>query len=326
MKKGKEKVKKEDIRYDEENSEIKKKNWMVNEARTTGYYAEPIYPYFDNQNFAESQNTTENEETEYEKYQNLPEGTHAEFIDGKIYYLDSPNTKHQRTSRRLMSRFDIYLQGKTCEAFQAPFDVKIDFEFDKSSETTLQPDILIICDDEKLDEKGVFGAPDLVIEILSPSNPDHDKVKKFEKYLLAGVKEYWIVDPIREEINVYLLDYGRYEETTYVKGDVIKVSILDNLHIDVTDLFEGYIGVEIPEVKAARKEEREKAIEMEKLAREEEREKAVEMEMLAREEERKEMAKRLLDTGGSIEQAARITGLALEVIQQLESDTIISEV
>ena len=238
------------------------------------------------------------EEIEYRKYQNLPEdlGELVEFIDGKIFYLGSPTTKHQRLSGRLFSRFDNYLHGKPCEAFHAPFDVKIDYDFNTFSKNTLQPDLIVICDDEKIDEKRVLGTPDLVIEVLSPSNANHDKVVKYNKYLSAGVKEYWIVDPDREVVTVNILNKSQqvYIPTTYKKGDVIKVSIFDDLYIDVTGLFEGYQG-EAPEVVVARGEGREEGS-LEKA---------------------KHIAKKLLDTGESIEQTAEITGLAFEVLQEV---------
>ena len=290
--KMKEKVKKEDIRYDKEEKENKKPPMMVNEART-GYYAEPIYPHPDYQNFAESQSTTENEETEYEKFLKIPEGILAEFIDGKIYYLGTPNIKHLDLTGELFLKFKAYLHDKSCKVI-APCEVEIDYDSNPHNTLTLVPDLVVVCDREKITKNRVLGAPDLVVEVLSPSTAKRDKGTKYNKYQSAGVKEYWIIDPEAEEVMVNLLNDGEYEETTYTKGEVIKVFILDNLYIDVTDLFEGYKGAEILEVEVARKEEREKAIEM-----------------------HKEIAKRLLDTGVSIEQTAKITGLALEVIQQL---------
>jgi len=152
-------------------------------------------------------------------------------------------------------RFGIYLHGKSCTVYFAPFDVRIDLGLGKDS--VVQPDLVVICDLELLDEKGLNGAPDLVIEILSPSNPIHDEVRKYNKYLSVGVKEYWIVDPKKEEVTVNLLKSGYYESIIYVKGDRIKVSVLADLLINVADLFKGYKGNEIVEVEEARKQERE---------------------------------------------------------------------
>ena len=196
------------------------------------------------------------EEAEYKKYLNLPEMTRAEFTDGKIYYLAAANDKHQKLLLRLGLRFGNYLHGKQCKMRWAPSDVKIDYEFDQFSRETLQPDLYVFCDETKLSKQGLNGTPDLVIEILSPSDPGRDKVFKFNKYLKVGVREYWIVDPIREEVMVNILYGRRYDSIIYRKGDVIKPTILDHLFINVTDLFEGYQGREIEEVEVAREEER----------------------------------------------------------------------
>jgi len=196
------------------------------------------------------------EEAEYKKYLNLPEMTRAEFTGGKIYYLAAANDRHQELLLRLGLRFGIYLHGKQCKMRWAPSDVKIDYEFDQFSRETLQPDLYVFCDETKLSKQGLNGTPDLVIEILSPSDPGRDKVFKFNKYLKVGVREYWIVDPIREEVMVNILYGRRYDSIIYRKGDVIKPTILDHLFINVTDLFEGYQGREIEEVEVAREEER----------------------------------------------------------------------
>ena len=188
----------------------------------------------------------------YEDYLNWPEDERVELIDGKIYYMSAPREIHQTLLGRLFQSFSIYLQGKNCVVYMAPFDVKIDFEFEKDS--VVQPDLIIVCDRTKLDERGLNGAPDLVVEILSPSNVAHDKVRKFNKYLEVGVCEYWIVDPWKEEVMVNILTGNRYESTVYFKGDCVRVGVLDDLVINVTDLFEGYKGKEIVEIEMARRE------------------------------------------------------------------------
>jgi len=193
---------------------------------------------------------------EYEKYRNLPEMTRAEFTDGKIYYLASANDRHQELLLRLGLRFGNYLHGKQCTMRWAPSDVKIEYELDQFSRETVQPDLYVYCDERKKSKQGLNGTPDLVIEILSPSDPRRDKVFKFNKYLKVGVKEYWIVDPEREEVMVNVLKGIRYETTIYVKGDVIKPTILDSLYLNVTELFEGSEGDEIPEIAVVRQEER----------------------------------------------------------------------
>ena len=182
----------------------------------------------------------------YEDYLNWPEEERIELIDGKIYYMSAPTKKHQQLLRDLSLRFGIYLHGKSCDVYFAPFDVRIDLDIGKDS--VVQPDLVVICDDEKLDDRGLNGAPDLVIEVLSPSTARLDRLVKNNKYLTVGVKEYWMVDPVKEEVMVNVLREGMYEMTTYKKGDVIKPTVLKDLTIDVTDLFEGYQGDVAPEV------------------------------------------------------------------------------
>ena len=235
---------------------------------------------------------------------NLPEypARLAEFIDGKIHFLPMPNIKHQTLSGDLATHFRIYLHGKAYKIY-FPLNVIIDYDFNPDSKTTLRPDLLVISNQARIEELGtILGAPALIIEILMSSNANHDKNYKYNKYLSAGVIEYWIVDPEAEEVMVNLLNKGKYETTTYTKGDIIKVFILDNLSIDVTDLFEGYQGAEIKEVEVAREEEREKAIE--------ERERAVEIEKLA-------IIRRFLKMGLSTLEVAQGAEVDLDVVSRI---------
>ena len=264
----KEKIKKEDVVYKNEETEP----MMVREA-WTAYNMERIYTY--------------------EYYLNWPEDERVELIDGKIYNMSAPTEKHQRLLGDLYLRFGNYLHGKSCEVYISPFDVRIDLGLGKDS--VVQPDLVVICDLEHLDEKGLNGPPTLIIEVLSPSNPNHDRVLKYNKYLSVGVKEYWIVDPRKEAIMVNLLKSGYYETTTYQKGDLIKVSVLENLTINVTDLFEGYKGKEIIEVEMAREEERDIA------------NKLLEAERKSAEVEKIEMIKKLINLNIPIEQIAIVT-------------------
>jgi len=185
----------------------------------------------------------------YQDYLDWPEDERVELIDGQIYYMAAPSWNHQELLLKLGTRFGNYLHGKKCDVIVAPFDVRIDFAI--GNDSIIQPDILVVCDREKLiNGKSLKGAPDFIIEILSPSNRGHDLVVKYNKYLEVGVCEYWIVDPDKEEIMVDILsdDKSHYIRTTYKKGDEIKVTILDDLIINVTDTFEGYRGGEIVEV------------------------------------------------------------------------------
>ena len=193
----------------------------------------------------------------YEDYLNWPEDERVELIDGKIYYMAAPSKTHQMLLARLSAKFGNYLHGRSCDFYFAPFDVRLDLKAKK--DTVVQPDLIVVCDDELLTEKGVVGSPDLVIEILSRSTASHDRVTKYNKYLEVGVKEYWLVDPNLKEVVVNILSSNRYMPKTYKKGDTIKASVLDDLYVNVTDLFEGYKGKEIEEVEKAREEEQKRA-------------------------------------------------------------------
>ena len=144
-----------------------------------------------------------------------------ELIDGVIYDMSpSPNQNHQRMIGRFFSAIDKYItdhKGK-CEVLIAPSDVKID------DQNIVQPDIFIVCDPDKLDGQTCNGAPDWVIEILSPSNERHDTIDKLYKYSAAGVREYWIVDPMEERVIVYLLEAAKITGL-YTFDDNIPVGI-----------------------------------------------------------------------------------------------------
>ena len=185
----------------------------------------------------------------YDDYLNWPEDERVELIDGKIYFMAAPSQKHQELLLEMGTRFNNYLHGKKCDVIVAPFDVRIDFLI--GNDSVVQPDVLVVCDKEKLaDGKSLKGAPDFIIEVVSPSNRSHDFVRKYNKYLEVGVREYWIVDPMKEEVSVNLLtdDKTHYLTNIFKKGDEIKVTILDDLTINITHLFDGYPGKEIVEV------------------------------------------------------------------------------
>ena len=168
-----------------------------------------------------------------EDYWNLPEGTRAELIDGKLYDMAPPSRFHQQLVMELAGTIREYIKknhGK-CQVYPAPFAVNLDAD-DKD---WVEPDISVICDPNKLTDRGCSGAPDLIIEIASPASSKMDYIKKNVLYLEAGVKEYWIVNPIKEWVTVY-----RYEEdaapTNYTFTQPITVGIYKNLTITIADL------------------------------------------------------------------------------------------
>lgn len=158
----------------------------------------------------------------------LPEGERAELIDGKIYMMATPTLTHQDILGWLyfQIRLHIMTKGGTCRVFLAPFAVYI-----KNDEHNyVEPDISVICDSNKLDEKGCHGAPDWVIEIVSSSSKTMDYIRKCALYEKAGVREYWIVDPKEKRIMVYDFEQGTSRE--YAFSNQVKAGIYEDLFID----------------------------------------------------------------------------------------------
>ncbi len=158
----------------------------------------------------------------------LPDGERAELIDGHIYYMAPPSRKHQKISIELSSIIRDYIRshhGK-CEVYAAPFAVYLD----EATNTYVEPDISVICDPNKLDDRGCKGAPDWIIEIVSPGSRQMDYYTKLFKYRTAGVREYWVVDPTKNFILVY--NFEKNESEQYTLQDSVKVGIYDDLTID----------------------------------------------------------------------------------------------
>lgn len=175
-------------------------------------------------------------------YLNWPEGERWEIIDGTAYMKAAPSPAHQLISSELNRQFANYLQGKSCRVYPAPFCVRLINGDEKNNEDikkVVEPDITIVCDKVKIDDKGCNGAPDLIIEIISPSSIKNDRVIKFNKYEMAGVKEYWIVEPDGKIVSVFVLqENGRYgRPDVYTEEDKIKVSIFPDLFIDLNSVF-----------------------------------------------------------------------------------------
>lgn len=153
----------------------------------------------------------------------LPDGERAELIEGELYMMTPPGTTHQRISNYLSTEINLFIRNNhgDCEIFSAPFAVFLN----NDEHTYVEPDISVICDKSKLDEKGCNGAPDWVIEIVSPSSKRMDYFIKLFKYQKAGVREYWIVDPSENKVIVY--DFENEDMNTYDFEDQIPVNIYD---------------------------------------------------------------------------------------------------
>lgn len=158
----------------------------------------------------------------------LPEGKRAELIDGRMYEMASPSRVHQRLLGALYRVIANYIEERnaSCEVYLAPFAVYIN----NDEYNYVEPDIVVICSEDKLDEKGCHGAPDWAIEIVSPSSVKMDRKIKLFKYRTAGVREYWIVDPAEKMVEVHL--FTRDEVKTYTFQDTVSAGIYEDFAID----------------------------------------------------------------------------------------------
>lgn len=166
----------------------------------------------------------------------------VELFKGRILKMGAPNTKHQQVSRELGRIISNFLHKQKCQVFIAPFDVRLPVKNRKKDDeikTVVQPDLCVICDESKIDTRGCCGAPDLVIEILSPGNNNKEVRLKHELYEEAGVKEYWLVYPIEENIAVFLLnDKGKYNGAKIYAGtETIKCTAVPGLTINAWAIF-----------------------------------------------------------------------------------------
>ncbi len=170
-----------------------------------------------------------------EDYEALPEGSPYQLIDGELVMSPAPNPWHQETLKRLFIEFFKAIEeGKLGKVFFAPVDVHLD------KENAFQPDLVVLFKQNmhKLTAKGIEGAPDIVVEVLSPSTAYYDLKKKKEVYERRGVKEYWIVDPEMEEVEVYINDGGNFRLFSKAKKEGrVKSQVIDSLDIEIKELF-----------------------------------------------------------------------------------------
>lgn len=171
---------------------------------------------------------------------------YVELIKGKVFKMTpAPSRTHQNISTHILVKIANYLESKNCQVFHAPFDVRLPNKrksnSDKEVLSVVQPDICIVCDPEKLDERGCFGAPDFIVEILSLSTMKKDYDDKFHLYEENGVLEYWIVSPADKSVSIYELKNDKYElreniDLIYNKKDV-QVGIFPDLILKYEDIF-----------------------------------------------------------------------------------------
>lgn len=170
------------------------------------------------------------------------EDERIEIINGEAFMMATPSRIHQEISMAIAAQLYNFLEGKQCKVYPAPFGVRL-FEQDGDSpenvDTVVEPDISVVCDRNKLDKHGCKGAPDLIVEILSPSTRRYDRLVKLNLYQRAGVREYWIVDPENRSVMVFLPDASgslRLHED-YGPQDVAKVNVLDGCFIELSKVF-----------------------------------------------------------------------------------------
>lgn len=168
---------------------------------------------------------------------------HMEIINGEAFMMATPSRRHQEICFEIGRQIGNYLEGKQCRVYLAPFGVRLfEREGDRPEDvdTVVEPDISIVCDGSKLDERGCKGAPDFVAEVLSPSTQRQDQLVKLNLYQRAGVREYWIVDPENKTIRVMLqTDVGILQvHEVYKEDEVAKVNVLDGCFIELGKVFD----------------------------------------------------------------------------------------
>ena len=170
------------------------------------------------------------------------ENERIEIINGKAVMMAPPSTVHQEISGELFRQIANFLEGKQCKVYLSPFGVRL---FEKNGDapedvdTMVEPDITVICDRSKIDKYGCKGAPDLVVEILSPSSLRHDRLVKLGLYQRARVREYWIVDPKNKAVQVFTLNDGGDLRITeeYGRKDIAKVNVLSGCFVELSKVF-----------------------------------------------------------------------------------------
>ena len=161
----------------------------------------------------------------------------VELLKGKILEMSAPSPIHQEISGNLQGALFVFLKNSRCKLYTAPFDVRFPQKGESQVYTVVQPDLCVVCDFEKIDSKGCVGAPDLVVEILSPGNSKKEMKSKFALYQEEGVREYWIVDPERELVFVYVADNKKFKPTIPIADDYVYSTIFPDFKIHTSDLF-----------------------------------------------------------------------------------------
>lgn len=172
-----------------------------------------------------------------EDYYSLPEDVRSELIDGYFYNMSAPSRIHQEILNYINNAIYNYIRANngSCKVYPAPFAVNLY----KDKKTIVEPDISVICDKSKLTDRGCSGAPDWIVEIVSPSNPSHDYIRKLNLYANAGVREYWIVNPMTELIYLYYFAENQFQAICHSFRDEVNGSIFGNFQICLKEFASG---------------------------------------------------------------------------------------
>jgi Uma2 family endonuclease len=169
----------------------------------------------------------------------LKEGERFELVEGTAYAMAAPNDFHQAILVELLMQIASYLRGKPCKVRPAPYDVRLFYAEDESDDTVVQPDISVICDEKKRGPEGCRGAPDLVVDVLSPTDSAEEYFRKFNLYMKAGVREYWRVSPQSKIVLSFVFRDGACTGTAYDSGAALPSAVFDGLSITLHDVFAG---------------------------------------------------------------------------------------
>ncbi|MGG6311627.1 type II toxin-antitoxin system prevent-host-death family antitoxin [Paenibacillus macerans] len=185
--------------------------------------------------------STDRDWVTYEEFLELTETSEQRFelIDGIVFNLASPSYKHQLAVQELLGTFYTWFKGKPCTPLTSPFDITLEKE--KSNICVVQPDLVVICDQDQIDDRGKYqGTPKLVVEVLSPSTRSKDLIYKLDLYRASGVKEYWVVDPVKAQVIVYALDDGKITDMTVytnIGDELVTSQLFQGLQVSMRELF-----------------------------------------------------------------------------------------
>ena len=164
---------------------------------------------------------------------------HVELLKGKLFKMSAPSPAHQVVQSNLNIELGLYFRNQKCQIYPAPFDVRLPAkgETGDAIHTVVQPDLCVVCDRTKIDSRGCIGAPDLVIEIISPGNSKKELKQKFKLYEEAGVREYWVIHPSEEYVIVNVLENNHYKTLSPIVDDEVHSVIFPTLKVHTKEIF-----------------------------------------------------------------------------------------